>query len=299
MIYLFYGEEKYELYKELEKIKKGFEKLEVGVNYFNITKDNITELESLYDSVSFFGGNKLVVIKDTGMKFDTKKLVTDSDKDDVYVIIEDSVDKRLTSYKDLSKAAEIKEFKYLNENEMANYIITTLKKYDIEMSKQVADYMVSVCGIDKANNINEMQKLSILIKKNEKVSIQDIDKICSKTLNSKVFDMLDSAVLKKHEKAINMLDELIKQKEPAIKIAIMLYKQIKQMYMIKLLNSKTDANSVLKLHPFVFSKLKKSAESYTENDLKQLIFLFDKYDEKTKIGEMDFEIGLKEIICLM
>ena len=26
---------------------------------------------------------------------------------------------------------------------------------------------------------------------------------------------------------------------------------------------------------------------------------FDEYDEKTKNGEMDFEIGLKKIICTM
>ena len=44
MIYLFYGEEKYELYKEVEKIKKSFESLEVGVNFFNITKENIARI---------------------------------------------------------------------------------------------------------------------------------------------------------------------------------------------------------------------------------------------------------------
>ena len=76
MIYLFYGEEKYELYKEVEKIKNEFESLEVGVNFFNISKENVYELDSLYEAVNFFGTNKLVIIKDTNLKFDVKKMFT-------------------------------------------------------------------------------------------------------------------------------------------------------------------------------------------------------------------------------
>ena len=234
MIYLFYGEEKYDLYSEVEKIKKGFSRLEVGVNYFNINKENISELDGLYDSVNFFGENMLVVIKDTLMKFDTKKMIENASKDDVYIMIEDSVDKRLSSYKEIFKVATVKEFNFLNENEMSNFIIATLKKYNIEISKQVADYMVSCCSLDKSNIINELKKITLYLGDNKKVTNEIIDKVCSKTFNSKVFDMLDKAVLKKHTEAILLFDELIKQKEPAIKIAIMLYKQIKQMYIIKL-----------------------------------------------------------------
>ena len=301
MIYLFYGEEKYDLYSEVEKIKKSFQNLEVGVNFFNINKDNINELESLYDSVNFFGSNKLVIIKDTGLKFDVKKMIDSSFEDDIYVIIEDSIDKRLSSYKEIAKNGNVKEFKYLNENEMSNYIISVFKKYNIEISKNTADYMVSCCSTDKSNILNEMQKITLYVKSGGKVTNEVIDKICSKTFSSKVFDMLDMAVLKKHSEAIKMFDELIMQKEPAIKISIMLYKQIKQMYIIKLMEEKgrNDVNNVLKLHPFVYSKLQKASQKYNKDDLKRIIYLFDEYDEKTKIGEMDFEIGLKKIICLM
>ena len=77
--------------------------------------------------------------------------------------------------------------------------------------------------------------------------------------------------------------------------------EIKQMSIIMLFEEKgrSDVNSILKLHPFVFSKLKKSSESYKKDELKKLLYLFDEYDSKTKIGELDFDIGLKKIICMM
>ncbi|MNV43422.1 DNA polymerase III subunit delta [compost metagenome] len=90
-------------------------------------------------------------------------------------------------------------------------------------------------------------------------------------------------------------------KEPIVKIYIMLYKQIKQMYMIKYLKIKgeTDISRVLGIHPFVFRNLSIASDKYSLQKLKDLIYMFDQYDEKTKFGEMDFEVGLKKIIASM
>ena len=53
-IYLLYGEEKYDLNARVEKIKKEFSNLEVGVNLFYINLDNVDELESVLQGVTFF-----------------------------------------------------------------------------------------------------------------------------------------------------------------------------------------------------------------------------------------------------
>lgn len=301
MIYLVYGEEKYDVYKFLDSIKAKFEKLEQGINYFNITMENITELNNIYESVTFFGGNKLVVIKDTKLKFDIVKLIELSDKDDYYVIIEDIIDKRTTEYKLISKNAQIKEYKHLKEIEVVNYLVNMFKRYSLIMSREVAEYMVSTCSVDKANIINEMQKLVILLPKDSNITKEHIDSICSKTLNAKLFDMIEFAINKDKVKAVRILDELLESKEAVIKISLTLYKQIKQMYMIKYLQDKkvSNINEKLKINPYVYTKLAKSTSNYTLDKLKSIIFKFGEYDEKTKIGLMDFEIGLKQIICMM
>lgn len=299
-IYLLYGEEKYDLNKKLESIKKEYEMLEIGVNLFYITKENIKELETTIQGMTFFGSSKLVVIKDTSLKFDVE-LLKDIDEGTKVVIIEDSVDKRLSSYKTISKIAECLEFKHMNENQRTAYIMQTLKKYGKNIDLKTAEYMQSICGEDKANIINELQKLVIYLEDKPQVLVEDVEKICSKTLNAKIFDVLEKIVNKEKEKAIASLNDLLNQKEPVIKIYIMLYKQIKQMYMIKVLKQKKEQDIAKKLgiHPFVFKNLSISSEKYTLDELKNIIYQFGEYDEKTKIGEMDFEIGLKKIIFNM
>ena len=297
-IYLLYGEEKYDINQKIEKIKKEFSNLEVGVNLFYINLDNIDQLESVVQGVTFFGSEKLIIIKNTNLKFDVN-LIKDLDEDIKVIIIEDTIDKRLSEYKTLSKIAECVEYKYLDERQMTQFIIDILKKYKVSISYDDAQYMQNVCGNDKYNNINELQKLVIYVQPGGIVNKEIIDKVCSKTLNAKLFDVLDDIINKRKDKAIKQLDFLLKQKEPIIKIYIMLYKQIKQLYMIKLLTESGEKNiaQVLGIAPFIVKKLSYASQKYTEDELKNIIYAFDKYDKDTKNGEMDFEIGLKKIIC--
>ena len=168
-VYLLYGEEKYDLEKKLSSIKKQFDKLENGVNLFYITKDNIDELGNILSEVTFFGSHKLVVIKNTNLKFDAK-LLENIDEDVVVVIIEESVDKRLTSYKSISKIAEVCEFKTLDRRAMTTYVYDLLKRYKLNLTFDVADYFVEVCGLDKNNNINEIKKLVIYLEPGDNIT---------------------------------------------------------------------------------------------------------------------------------
>lgn len=301
-IYLLYGEEKYDLEQKVEKIKKEFPNLEIGINLFFITEDNILELDKVSQGVSFFGEQKLIIIKNTKLKFNVENIIDYANNGNTYIIIEDSVDKRLVSYKMLAKTAEIIEFKNMDQAQMTSYIMQILKKYNINITKDVASYMVEVCLLDKTNIINELNKIvSYLDDDNKVVTKEVIDIVCSKTLNAKIFDMLDMIMLRKKVDGIKLLEELLLQKESIVKIYILLYKQIKQIYLIKLMKQMKKQNIAqeLSIHPYVFQKLSKVSEMYSSAKLEKIIKEFDKYDEKTKNGEMDFENGLKKIICMI
>lgn len=299
-VYLLYGEEKYDINQKIDKIKKEFNNLEIGVNLFYVNLENIDELESITQGVTFFGSEKLIIIKNTNLKFNTN-ILKDLDEDIKVIIVEDSVDKRLSEYKNLSKFAECIEYKHLDDRQMTQFIIDILKKYNVKISYEDAEYMQSVCGEDKYNNINELQKLVIYVQNGGTVTKDIIDKVCSKTLNAKLFDVLDDIINKRKDVAIKQLDFLLRQKEPIVKIYIMLYKQFKQLYMIKILkeNGEKNVSQALGIAPFVAKKLSYACDKYTEEELKKVIYAFDDYDKKTKNGDMDFEIGLKKIICML
>ncbi len=300
-VYLFYGEEEYDISRYIEKIKKCFDKLEIGVNFYILDKSNIDMLYDLCDLVSFLGSKKLIIVKDTGLKFNVN-LLDNINEDTTIIIDEKNIDKRTSEWKYLSKKATCVEFSKLNEKEAASYVIKTLGAYGIKVSQTVADYMIESSTSDKLLLINEFKKITSYLNKGDELTKEVIDYICVKTLNAKVFDMLDLAINKKHNEAVYKLKELIEQKESAIGISIMLFKQIKQMYMIKLLELDGQISNIaetLGIHPFVYRKLSYSIKNYTIDELRQILLEFGEYDERVKIGEMDMEKGLIRLVASM
>ncbi len=305
-IYLLYGNEKYDIENYLEKMKKCFANLEMGVNFFVLDKTTIDSLADICDSVSFFGLEKLVVIKNTGLKFNKDIFENINNPELVIVIIEDSVDKRTSEYKYLTKKAVCVEFNKLNEKDAIFFVKRMLNAYKISVSDDTAKYLVSVCTEEKQILINEFRKIVAYLNEGENLTTDVIDKICSKTLDAKIFDLMDSIMTKKKTLALSLLEDMLAQSTYIGIITSMMFKQIKQMYQIKLTEKKIketgasiDIAKDLGIHPFAFAKLKSASSMYTLEQLQNLMLDFDEYDEASKTGKVDIVVGLKTIILKM
>ncbi|MBR6640732.1 MAG: hypothetical protein IKL08_00850, partial [Clostridia bacterium] len=133
-----------------------------------------------------------------------------------------------------------------------------------------------------------------------------IDEICTRTLDAKIFDLVDMVLAKKKKEALKILEDMLAQKTYPGIITGMLYKQMKQMYMIKLLEEKIRKEGMnvniateLGIHPFVFSKLKAASANYTIKEIENILLEFEEYDCSSKTGKMDIEKGLKRLILCM
>ena len=299
-LYLMYGEEKYELYHAIDLIKKKFGTLDKGVNFLTFDKNNIDELEEFLTTVSFFGGKKLAIVKGMNFKFDPDTIIENADENTIVCIIEDGIDKRLTAYKKISKAGCEINFEMMKPSEVKEYIIKTLKMYNINVDIQTAEYLEQVCSNDKSTLINEFRKITSFLSPGDTLTVEVIDFICCKTLQGQVFDLIDTIVARKRKKSLEMLEEIILQNEAVQKISILLYKQIKNIYLIKSIleqNAKVNIAATLALPPFLVNKLMKVANGFEIGELEKILYSFADYDEKVKIGKMDSKLGLKQILC--
>lgn len=305
-LYLLFGDEKYDIERYIEKMKKTFSNLELGINFFVLDKTNIETLKDAIESVSFFGLEKLIVVKNVGLKFKKEVIENISNPELAIVFVEDSVDKRTAEYKFLAKNAVCQEFAKLNAKDAAFYIVKTLNSYKIKVKDSTAEYMVSVCTEDKQTLINEFKKIVAYLEPGAELTNEIIDEICTRTLDAKIFDLVDMVLAKKKKEALKILEDMLAQKTYPGIITGMLFKQMKQMYMIKLLEEKsrkegynTNVATELGIHPFVFSKLKAASVNYKIEDIENILLEFEEYDSNSKTGKMDIEVGLKRLILNM
>jgi DNA polymerase-3 subunit delta len=319
-LYLFYGEERFLLESCLKKIKNLFGETLKGINYIEIDETNLNEIISDIETPPFGFEKKLIVAKNTGLfKKEAKKKSKkeensiqaklleyleenfESVKDSiVLVFIEQDIEKSdLASFVD--KNGICCNFEYQKANQIQVRIKQITNAYKVNIDVPTLSYFIEVCGTDMQELINEIRKLIEYVGENGTITKQDIDNLSIKKIESVIFDLTDNLAIKKIDVALDILDNLIYQKEAVQKILVTLYNHFKKLYLCTIaIKENRDIVTSLELKPnqtFLVSKYKKQA-SYFKNDelriiLKELIDL----DYNYKNGKIDLDLGLRSILC--
>lgn len=314
-LYLLYGEEQFLLEACLKKIKKKFGELLQGINYVIIDENSIDDLIYNIETPAFGYSQKLIIIKNSGLfKKDGRKkkgspiqekiaeyLNINKLSDDIVVIfIEETIDKN-NVFDAIFKNGIVVEFKELNEVSLIRKLKSITNLYKVNISDKSLNYLIEVSGTNMQYLINEIRKLIEYAGENGTITNDDIDKLAIKQIDSVIFDLTDSLGNKQTSKAMEILNELIYNKEPLQKILITLYNHFKKLYLCSIaIKLNMDIVSSLGLKPnqtFLITKYKKQLSFFDTSKLKNLLEEFVNLDYNSKIGKIDLEIGLKSILC--
>ena len=149
--------------------------------------------------------------------------------------------------------------------------------------------------------INEIRKQIEYVGEDGKITNKTIDLLCVKKIESIIFELTDNLGKKNTGKALQVLNNLIYNKEPVQKILITLYNHFKKLYIVKLCEKyKQNITESLNLKPnqtFLVSKYKMQAGYFKQQELRNIIQELINLDSNYKIGEIDLNIGLESILC--
>ena len=128
-----------------------------------------------------------------------------------------------------------------------------------------------------------------------------VDLLAIRSLDSNIFDLTDNLGKKNIQKSLDILNDLLYQKEPIQKILITLYNHFKKLYIIKLAEKyKKDVASALNLKPnqaFLINKYKTQSRYFNEEEIRNILDEMINLDASYKIGLIDVNIGLEAILC--
>ena len=312
-IYVFWGEEKYLQQEYIKKIKKIFGDTLLGINYILLDEGNIKNLISDIEKPSFGYEKKLIIIKNSNLfKKDCKLPIKDLlkkyiqeniemiNKISIKILVEEKIHK-MDFYKIVEKNGIVIEFKGLRENELKSRLKKICLLYKVEISDQNISHLIEISGTKMQNLINEIRKLIEYAGEGGKIQTEDIDRLATKDVQAIIFDLTDYLGIKDTKKALDVLDNLIYNKEPLQKIIITLYNHFKKIYFTKLAQTaEKDIAQTLSLKPnqlFLINKYKKQANYFNEKEIEEILKELIDLDYKSKLGMIDLEIGLKTILC--
>ena len=319
---LLYGEETYLLETRLKKIKKEFGELIQGINYIQIDETNVKELISDIETPAFGYEKKFIIAKNTGLFSKEKKtakgqelaLINLSKKIADYitenidlineavelVFVEETAEKN-TLYKTIDKLGEVKEFSVLKLPEAMQNIQKLCMAYKVKIDNMSARYFVECVGTNMQDLINEIRKLIEYVGPNGVITKNEIDLLTIKQMDSVIFDLTDNLGKKDIKEAMEVLKNLIYEREPIQKILITLYNHFKKLYIVKIAEEyRKDLATSMKLKPnqmFLINKYKTQARYFTKEEIEKIMDEFVNLDANYKVGLIDINIGLESILC--
>lgn len=312
-LYVFYGDEKYIIEEYLKKIKKSFGELSLGINYILLDESSIDSIISDIETPSFGYSKKLIIVRNSGIfkkdfnnpiKEKLKTYVKENkeiiDESVVIVFIEDVVHK-FEMYKTIEPNGIVIEFKELKPFELVARLKKICSMYKVNVSDKNLQYLIEIVGTNMQDLINEIRKLIEFAGPGNEIKKDAIEKLANKQIQAIIFDLTDSLGTKNTEKALETLDGLEYNKEPAQKILIILYNHFKKIYLTKLaLKNKKDIATVLDLkanQTFLTTKYINQSRYFNESEIENILEEMIELDYNYKNGNIDIEIGLRAILC--
>ncbi len=303
MLYLLYGNKEYLIQKEIKKISKNFDN--ININKFDLNNDIINNIINDCMTLSLFNDKKLVICENanmfTGSTSKDSEIIEEylnnpnPDTTLIFTVNNEKIDERKKITKLIKKNGIVKSF---NENENPHQIVKRLLK-GYQIDNVLINLLIDRVGENNQILENEIEKLK-LYKEDNIITKDDILNVTTKKIDPNTFALLDYIVKNDKNKALEIYYELIKMNEEPIKIITMLANQFRIMYQSKELLKKglseKDIAATLKIHPYRVKLAIQNGRKYNSDLLLKYISDLADMDINIKTGKTDKNLALELFI---
>ena len=277
---LFYGKNeglKKDAISNLIKDKEQFisyDEKEILDNQNNFVENILTK--------SLFEKEKIIVIKRATDKIiEVIDEINEKNTDDIQIIINaNNLEKKskLRSYFEKDKRCICVAFYPDTTQTLSNLTYKFLKEKNISISPANINLIINKCNGDRANLLNELEKIELFSKSGKKITSENIIKLTNLIENYDVSELIDNCLIKNKKKIINILNENNFSNEDCILIARTFLNKLKKILKLssEFENNKNIDLTISSAKPPIFWKDKEMTKQqiykWTPKNIKKLIF---------------------------
>ena len=302
MITVLTGENTFEVNKRLRRLINLFDGRAEKVDG---TELEIRQLPDLLMGTTLFADKRLVIIKNLSENKTLWTVLADwlpRVSDDVQlVLVDEKLDKRTKTYKDLQKVADIQEFKLWGERDNAQvekWAIDEAKALGFELDKKSAQVLVNRVGVDQWLLSRALQKLAVI----EKVTPDSIENLIDANPTENVFNLFEAALKGDASRVKQMVNTLQLSEDPYRLFGLMSGQVFHLLALSVTDKSFNEIAKDLKVHPYALGKLAPYAKNLGKTGAKKVFITFIEADGAMKTSAADpwllIERALMKIVYL-
>ncbi len=314
-IYLIHGEESYLKKIYVEKIiKKTVDEAFADFNFHTFDGKECT-LSEIYESagaVPMMAETKCVLVKDYPL--DTlddngfeqlETVLSDNPEDSALVFTFVAYTPKGAKW---NKAVKLFEKYGYNAKldkkttpELVKMLESGAKKRGVSFEKGVASYLISCVGSDLNTLLNETDKVCAYVSEGE-IKKSDVDAVCIKSLDAKVFDMIRDLTSGRFDSAFKKLSLLFEQREDEFQILGALIAQYSDIYRAKAsVKSGNRAEMIAKYYDYAGKEFRltnaaRTASSLSFEAIGECVDILSWADTTLKSSALDKRLVLEQTV---
>ena len=317
-VYFFFGDEQYLLAHKIDAIKKKL--ISPGMEDFNLFRfeGKKIDINGVFEAVEQFpqmSEGKVVIVKNSGFFNNAsskeykriKEEAADLPEYTCLIFVEESFDKKKEkNLKIIEDVGGVVSFDYLPVNKVEIWLEDKFSKEEKMIAPKEVSYMIRLCGQSLGKIQTEFEKLLNYVGDRNKVTREDIDAVVDKTVEYRVYDMLDNIMAGRSSLANEQMKYLKDNNEQPTDILGIMMGKLSELLMCKLLSENGVSPQEMldyfdfKRPMFVVNKTIQESKRYGEPYLKRMIKKGLEYDVDIKSGLIDgwtaAELYLAELI---
>lgn len=314
-VYLIYGEESYLKKIYIDKIiSKTVDDAFADFNFhtFDGKECTLSEVYESAEAVPMMAETKCVLVKD--FPLDTlddngfeqlERVVSENPEDCALIFSEIAYEPKGSKWTKVIKLFEkygyAVKFDKKTPAELVKMLENGAKKRGKPFAKGAALYLISCVGNDLNTLLNETEKVCAYAQGDE-VQRSDIDSVCIKSLDAKVFDMIKDLTAGRFDSAFKKLSLLFEQREDEFQILGALIAQYSDIYRAKAaVKSGNRAEAVAKYYnysgkEFRLTNAARNGSSLSFEDIGECIDILSWADTTLKSSALDKRLVLEQTV---
>lgn len=302
--YLLCGSELYlrNLYRD--KLIEAIDAGEVNTTCYYGKGVNIKAVIDQAETLPFLSQRRLIVIEDSDCCKascpELEEYIPNIPETTIILIVESEIDRRNAVYKAIKAEGGVVDFAPLDDSDLQKWILTRIKREGKSITKGAYNILVERAGNDMQRLTSEIEKLVCYLGDRTEITADDVDALCVKQTEIRIFDMVRFVASGNQKKALDIYYELLAAREPAMRTLFNLGRQFNQLLMVKQLyksgmNSRMIAGKI-KLQEFIVNNLIKQSERFTEKRLNEAVRECVELEEAVKNGKLEDNMSVELFI---
>lgn len=293
-VYFLMGDEPYYIDKLSDEFsKKLLNSEEQEFNQVTLYGKDITTEQIISESKQFpFGAEKRVVIIKEAQHLKNIEVLDsylDNPQPSTVLVISykgKSIDKRKKFGKNLAKRCVVFESKKLYDNKIPTWILEYVKEKGFSIDNSATAVLAEYLGADLSKITNELDKLMLVVKKDEQITTKLIEYHIGISKDYNVFELQNALGKKEVVKANRIINHFAANPKDHHIVPIMsaLFSYFQKIMVFHFLDDKSpkSAASALKVNPFFVSQYQTAARNYNKRQLFYIFEYLKEYDLKSK-----------------